>query len=267
MALKDLLVAYDGSRCSDAALRHALKMAKKYDAHVTAALALGSPADIPWMAREGGFEEAMIKVARERAVKIEARFREQAGEGDRMHWLLLDGRPDSAIIEQSRYFDTVLVGYGGKSAPNLAMHPDIIALQSGRPVIMVPESYDQPLGTEAVVAWDGQRAAARALSDAMQILETKEHVRILTVGTERGTKTIATQLGTHLERHGIASEWVLLPPARHSVSAAIVTWCAENEPSLLVMGAYEHSKFREDLLGGATNSILNQAKFPVMLCH
>ena len=99
------------------------------------------------------------------------------------HWMPLEGCGEKAIIENARYFDITLIGQydidRGDTA--FAMHPDLIALQSGRPIIIVPRRFDQPLGDRAVVAWDGQCAAARALSDAMQILETKEQVSVLSV--------------------------------------------------------------------------------------
>jgi nucleotide-binding universal stress UspA family protein len=36
---------------------------------------------------------------------------------------------------------------------------------------------------------------------------------------------------------------------------------------LLVMGAYEHSKFREDFLGGVTATVLREIEIPVLLSH
>jgi nucleotide-binding universal stress UspA family protein len=34
-----------------------------------------------------------------------------------------------------------------------------------------------------------------------------------------------------------------------------------------VLGAYEHSKFREDFLGGVTAEVLEKIKIPVLLSH
>jgi nucleotide-binding universal stress UspA family protein len=33
------------------------------------------------------------------------------------------------------------------------------------------------------------------------------------------------------------------------------------------MGAYEHSKFSEDLLGGVTQDILERARLPILMSH
>ncbi|MCP4995312.1 MAG: universal stress protein, partial [Gammaproteobacteria bacterium] len=38
-------------------------------------------------------------------------------------------------------------------------------------------------------------------------------------------------------------------------------------PGLLVMGAYEHSKFRQSIVGGVTSSVLKKAKIPIIISH
>jgi nucleotide-binding universal stress UspA family protein len=54
---------------------------------------------------------------------------------------------------------------------------------------------------------------------------------------------------------------------RGGVAATILDACAEVGAGLLVMGAYEHSKFAQDLLGGVTRDILAQAPLPVLMSH
>ena len=52
MAIRNILVAYNGSASSDAALAAAVLMHKKYDAHVTGLMAAQSRLDLlelPWM--------------------------------------------------------------------------------------------------------------------------------------------------------------------------------------------------------------------------
>jgi nucleotide-binding universal stress UspA family protein len=70
----------------------------------------------------------------------------------------------------------------------------------------------------------------------------------------------------HLHRHAIdASHGTLLTspgPAR-----ALLAYCTEKDPCLLVMGAHEHSKFREDFLGGVTTRVLRNTTVPVLLSH
>src|SRR4051812_365080 len=61
---------------------------------------------------------------------------------------------------------------------------------SGRPALVLPERpHPRPfeLGTEAV-AWDFSRAAARAVSDALPLLERAKKARIVTVAMRKNWK-------------------------------------------------------------------------------
>lgn len=273
MAIKNILAAFDGSPGAAAALTLGLRMADKYAAHLTGLLPHGQPH------RQYGHLLAQLSELRaviaENEVRLmaeaESLFRAQTGDRPDTHWMRLDAPGDSAIVQRARYFDVTLVGQFDETLGDtaFALHPDLIALQSGRPIIIVPRGFDQPLGEQdVVVAWDGQRAAARALSDAMQILETKSSVTILTVTRAGDEKDrMDDRLRQHLERHGIEARWVVLDARVASPANAIVGWCRENKPGLLVMGAYEHSKFREDLLGGTTNTVLKHIPTPVLMAH
>jgi nucleotide-binding universal stress UspA family protein len=120
----------------------------------------------------------------------------------------------------------------------------------------------------AVVAWDGQRAATRAVTDAMQILETKQRVDVLSIedGSVR-TPLEGIDVATALARHGIDVQRVRRPAKNHRTGADILAYCDEVDAGLLVMGAYEHSVFRERLMGGTTNHILRNATLPVLISH
>ena len=78
---------------------------------------------------------------------------------------------------------------------------------SGRPTLILPQnprSRPFELGTVAV-AWDFSRAAARAVSDAMPLLEKAKKVRVVTVLNEKrlDNKHSAEELSKNLSRHGI----------------------------------------------------------------
>ena len=71
-----------------------------------------------------------------------------------------------------------------------------------RPESPRPRPFE--LGTVAI-AWDFSRAAARAVSDAMPLLEKARKVRIVTVTNEKklDTKHSAEELAKNLARHGV----------------------------------------------------------------
>jgi nucleotide-binding universal stress UspA family protein len=279
MSIKNILVAYNGTQSSDAAVGMALLMAKKYDAHVTGVLAHGVPqflsAASSWLTQRTSqqISEIVGRVKSEVYDGIAARFREitaGSGRGDKVHWINIYGAPDRTIVEIARCFDITLLGeYAAvPSEEQLVLHPDIVALQSGRPVLVIPRNYKvAALKEHAVFAWDGKRAAARAMSDAMLILETKTLVTILTVGEDTPKDGIeGADISAHLARHGITTEWARLPH-KGSIGATIADYCHERDAGLLVMGAYEHSKFSEDLIGGVTNDVFKKITIPVLMSH
>lgn len=272
MTIKNILVGYSGSETSEGALKVACGLARKFDAHLTGLMARDLVGVVPQTLLSQSHELRKIVADNEKQTMKDAMKKFEAGtEGlPNRHWRTFDNEGDVTLIEQSRYHDLTVMGQYNTEQRETAFstHPDRVALLSGRPILVVPKGYDAPLKDEIVVAWDGERAAARALADAMQILEATAKVRVLTVGRgDNAMERPAKMLLTHLDRHGVEAEWVRLRLSGFSVARVIIEWCRENNPGLLVMGAYEHSKFREDLFGGTTNSILSEAVCPVLLSH
>lgn len=277
MAIRNLLVGYNGTEGADSALGLGLLMAQKYDAHLTGILAHGPVRGAehlaPWLS--ACVVEYIAERERELAESIAGQFRERvagAGREGKADFIDASGDPDTRLAACASCHDFLLLGRfdPAQGRENLAMHPDRVALQSGRPLIVVPPGYrTESLPDHALVAWDGKRAAARALNDAMLILETKAKVTVLTVGSAPGREPRPGEDPmVHLARHGVPAERVHLEPGGRTIGRTILESCEENDVGLLVMGAYEHSKFSEDLVGGVTNEeVLRRARIPALMAH
>lgn len=276
MSIKNILVAFNGSDSSEAALHTALLMHDKYGCHITGLMVhsgqrekLSAHSWVPENVRE-----TIAKRVSEIEGEIEAQFRALAEPGvaaGQLHWISLFGNSDATVAKYARLYDVTLVGrYDAiEGQAHLELHPEDIALRSGRPVLVVPRGH-RPEGIHetAVIAWDGQRAATRAVTDAMQILETKQRVDVLSIedGSVRGPLE-GIDVATALARHDITVERVRRPGSKRRTGEEILAYCQEVSAGLLVMGAYEHSVFRERLLGGTTHHILRHAKLPVLISH
>ncbi len=276
MPIKNLLIAYGGSESSDAALDFALFMHDKYDAHVTGLLAHNfAPVNqivgswIPEDVRDS------IKQAQAQTIKnIEARFKQRTASSsapDKIHWISKRGEGDETVARYARLYDLTILGrydaVHGEDQQEL--HPDMIAMVSGRPVMLVPREFDMSTFNEhAVVAWDGKRASSRALADVMQILKTKSLVTIITVADGHAELSLPDMnVETALQRHGVNTKRVNLERNGKSVGDCILKFVEQAQPRLLVMGAYEHSKFRQSIVGGVTSTVLRKAKVPVIISH
>ena len=51
------------------------------------------------------------------------------------------------------------------------------------------------------------------------------------------------------------------------VASTILSYVADSAATLIVMGAYGHSRVRELVLGGATRGILTSMTVPVLMSH
>ncbi len=276
MAIKSILVAFNGAASSKAALQAGLLMARKYDAHLTGLLAHGPsrvdsalPNWAPKSLRDS-LSEMAAQASRDIATAFHETLRGRLPEAH-VHWIDERGRPDATVAEYSRLYDIAVIGRqdGAAGAEHLELRPARVALKSGRPVLVTPANWSSEMFSErAVLAWDGHRASSRALADAMLILETKQLVTVLTVETGDVRKPLAgIRVETHLERHGVPVERVRIKPEGRRTSEAILDYCREVGAALLVAGAYEHSQFREDLVGGVTTDLVNGADLPVLVSH
>ena len=277
MEIKNILIAYSGSDSSEAALDFALFIREKYDAHLTGLLVHNFAALDQYLRSLMPDDIRMtVKKAQIQTIKdIESQFKKSIASSsappDRVHWISKSGEGDATVAQYARLFDLTIVGrYDAvHGEDHEELHPDMIAMDSGRPVLLVPREFDKSTFNEhAVLAWDGKRASARALADAMQILKTKSLVTIVSIDEGKSEVSLSgIDVETYLQRHGVKTERVDLKTNGRSIGYRILEYIEQAQPKLLVMGAYEHSKFRQSIIGGVTSRVLKKAKIPVLISH
>jgi nucleotide-binding universal stress UspA family protein len=147
--------------------------------------------------------------------------------------------------------------------------PERLALESGRPVLVVPNTgRHREVGRSAVIAWKPAREAARATFDALPLLKDAEQVRVLEIQQTADTPVMPDiSIAAALGRHGITPilRSTVTPDSR--VGDEILSRLAEEGADLLVMGAYGHSRTREYVLGGATRHIATHMTVPTLWSH
>ena len=277
MEIKNILIAYSGSESSEAALDFALFIREKYDAHLTGLLVHNFAALDQYLRSLLPDDIRMsVKKAQAQTIKdIESQFKQSIASStappERVHWISKSGEGDATVAQYARLFDLTIVGrYDAvHGEDHEELHPDMIAMVSGRPVLLVPREFDKSTFNEhAVLAWDGKRASARALADAMQILKTKSLVTIVSIDEGKSEISLSgIDVETYLQRHGVKTEKVDLKTNGRSIGYRILEYIEQAQPKLLVMGAYEHSKFRQSIVGGVTSRVLKKAKIPVLISH
>ncbi len=274
MTFKNILVAYNASQSSQSALGYSTMMAKAYTAHLTGVLTRGLPKMLyaygdyfPQLAMQQ-IEEA----DREHRAEIKTAFESAtiSMNTHMVHYLDKFGEADQKLLEIGRAFDVIIMGVEDRENyyQHMEVHPDIIARNAGRPVLVVPKNYSAiRIPKRIALAWDGRRAAARALAEAMQFLDDTSELTLINISNDEDFTTTIQPVITHLARHGITAKAIQKPHKIGSVTKILLETLSQTNAELLVMGAYEHSKLAEDLFGGVTNTVLAKSEIPVFLSH
>ncbi|MEM9435296.1 MAG: universal stress protein [Pseudomonadota bacterium] len=270
MQIKSVLCAYSGDAARGSGLRHAIKVAIQNQAHLTGVLRHGRPVIEAKYAPH--VPKVLLKQLHEadenHIAEIAERFRSAAAAAglSGSEFVEINPAKDGPLSAFAHAFDLVVTGVQSQAADeaHLAASPDILALKSGRPVLVVPDGYEaEGLADRALVAWDGKRSAARALGDAMGILAEKSHVTLLSVGsTPRGTDRVLTNMA----RHGVTVD-ARTVARNKSIAETILSEANTDGAKLIVMGAFEHSKFAHDLFGGVTTDVIAKTAVPIFLAH
>ncbi len=161
---------------------------------------------------------------------------------------------------------TVLARPAADSDLDLSQTLDASLFDTGRPVLLVSGPPSEALLRTVAIAWDGSREASRAVATAIPLLKEAERVVVITA-REMSVKSEPSELTNYLAGQGVQAKTWAFTPGEEPIGDAILGEVSKADASLLVMGAYGHSRFREMVLGGVTRSVLNDARLPVLLTH
>ena len=141
---------------------------------------------------------------------------------------------------------------------------------AGRPCLLFPDSFSQGFSLERVlISWDFSRSAARAVCDALPMLRRAKQVRFVTVRGEKDIPLddVKTPLIDFLAAHGVAAVADEIDAQGMPIGGTIIEHARGVQTSLLIMGAFGHSRLKEFVLGGATREMLDIADIPLLMSH
>lgn len=146
---------------------------------------------------------------------------------------------------------------------------EAVLIDSGRPLIIVPQGRPDFASDRIIVAWDGSAKAARALNDALPFLRAATQVDLVSVTGEKDLEHTVpgAEIAPHLTRHGVTVNVLALPATNGDVAESLRNHARLTRADMIVMGAYVHSRLREMLLGGTTRSLLKNAPVPLFLSY
>jgi nucleotide-binding universal stress UspA family protein len=145
-----------------------------------------------------------------------------------------------------------------------------LIFESGRPILMCPEEFAGELAVvfdQVTIAWDHTAPAARAVADALPMLQAATNVRIITATDQKTPAELESgaALVSHLAQHGIKATFETVEINGSSIGKVFEAYVKANAIDLLIMGAYRHSRLNEFVWGGATKTIIGRPPCWVMM--
>ena len=178
------------------------------------------------------------------------------------------------VASHARFADLVVVPgpYAPDAVDSAAVVLEAALFNARTPVLVVPSGHGVAVlpPRRIVLAWDQSAEALAAARLALPLLKAADQVVMTVVdpgahGPERSDP--GGLLCQYLVRHGVKAEVSVLAKTLPRIAEVLARQVADVNADMLVMGAYGHSRLREEILGGATRDTLEHSAVPVFLAH
>lgn len=278
MTYKTVLLHVNDERRVAGLVDAAAHVAGRFEAHLIAVYVTPPVPTFGTSTLGAGLIKSSIAKFREEAARVQKAFEEACrGRPIVPEWRLVEPRHTDVaetLMEHGRCADLIIAGQRDPEFDFTALLdvPERLAIESGRPVLIVPHSGRFPtFGKRVTIAWNGRREAARATFDALPLLKAADRVRVLWINPQsepRGAADLpSAEIAAALARHGVKCEAAAQTSVDIDVGDTLLSGLTDDGSDLLIMGAYGHSRLREFVFGGATRHILGHMTVPVLLSH
>lgn len=283
MSLKHMMVVAAGREGDAPALALASSLARQHDGVVKVLpIYPDSAADMIALGMTLGAtlsQQAIEELAvaeREIHTRIEAMARTAASEADvvfgagdgapRVSVMGRGLRPPMMLSRAAPLSDLVIFGQAHlDQSPGRDMFDQ--CLLGDRAPVMIARHEADALSGPAAIAWDGSPQAGRAVKAALPLLAMASEILILqcVTGLEQDAVDPDTDLlNAYLKLHGVGEGSPVLVEGAEAGSALIAA-AKGKMATLLIAGAWGHSRLREAVFGGATRTFLASRDGPSLL--
>ena len=282
--IRTILVPLTAELSSETLLDAALLVAKRLNSHIRVLFIQPNPdtafAYLPDVILAAGVTREVIEretqeaaaVAQDRFVDWRTRSNvpEAAGAGlDSCFatWSEQLGDIETVVARFGRVSDLIVVQRPSSSSVQEQRCFDAAVFESGRATLVVGEKLPFAITDHVMIAWNGSLEASRAVLGAMPLLHLAGRVSIFAGPQYESEGVDAADLAESLHWHGIRAHQIPGPRDENSTGAALVSAAVEQQATMIVMGAYTHSRLRQSFLGGVTRHLLAHAPVPLLMSH
>lgn len=183
-------------------------------------------------------------------------------------WRTEIGHESDWIAEYGRTSDLIVAGRGREGGGVALDVLEAALMDSGKPLLIAPNSPPARLDGVVAVAWKNTRESAKAVAAAIPFIRKASSVVILAIQEtqEAETDSSPARLARALRWHNSVQVKSLRPDGAEPVEVMLRA-ATEIQATLLVMGGYGHTRLREAVFGGFTRTVMENAPIPVLMAH
>jgi len=269
MTYKTVMVSLALDRPNDARLEVAGQLVKRFNAQ---AIGIAAGEFSPPLYFTTGEQAQRVldqgqAAIRNRVAEVEAQFRAaMQHRAAAVEWRCADDFPTRFIAQQARAADILVVGEDGRGAisnPFMRADSSDLLMQTGRPLLVVPDDDDWLDLRSVLIAWKDTPEARRAVADGLPILREAKDVTVVEIVENEADRSAALSgvedVVAWLLRHGVITS-ARVPAECGNVETQLEKIASEFGAGLVVAGAYGHSRFQEWVFGGVTKRLLNPSR-------
>jgi nucleotide-binding universal stress UspA family protein len=177
------------------------------------------------------------------------------------------GEIERIVTHFGRVSDLVAMSRFETSNINAARCFDAAVFGSGRPTLLVPQTVPWDLLDHVIIAWNGSLEVSHAVFSALPLLRAARLVTIFNAPETDRDEPGGAELAEALQWYGITADRVGRAKAGLSTGAALLAAAQQRKATMIVMGAFTHSRLQQTFLGGVTRRVLAEATIPVLMSH
>jgi nucleotide-binding universal stress UspA family protein len=172
------------------------------------------------------------------------------------------------ILDASEFADLVVIGRYGQGAawagPNFGSVFEAVVRHAKAPVLAA-QAEVRPI-LKILVAYDGSARAMEALRIGANCAKSQDRELVVLVVNDGHPEMqgVFDDLKDWLVKHDVAAKTLFV---EGSPAETILRVEREEDCSLIIMGAYGHSRFLQIFFGSTVDEVVHQAITPVLVCH
>ncbi len=274
--IKRILVALSGTPFTDAAVRHALDLARLHEAELTGVtdVDLAKVADIGPVPMGAGaaahdLVEHRLQLTEQQVTEAIEGFESACSEASRSCSVVREtGNPFERLIGLWRYHDLTVAGLRGLFEYGIYHNPDDLVLslvsKGVRPILAVARAH-RPI-RNVLVAYNGSLESAKAMKRFVQMkLWPDIELGIVCFDKDRDEAAeLLADAASYCSLHGYEAETRRIEGAARD---GLLRHAEQSGADLIVMGCASRARIFKHLLGDTTLHAIRHAEIPLFLAQ